>query len=875
MSKRSRHFLAMALALACFCVFTKASRGDDISWVTDFEAAKTKAKEEKKLLFVDFTGSDWCIWCKRLHGEVFDKDEFKADVPSKYIMVQLDFPHEKQLPDELKAQNAKLAKQYKIRGYPTILLLDPAGEVLAQTGYHAGGPEKYVKHLDNLIVLHESVVKMLGELAKAEGLDRAKLLDRLIEANTELRTGDEQIGDWTKEIIALDSENKAGLKGKYEVRQLMTEIAKLMQTRKFDEAHEAVEKLLALPGLTAVQKQDAYVSEANLSQMKMDFPACLAALNKAVEAAPESPKAAMLKSSVARIEERIKNEEEAAKLKSELAKAEGPDRLKLLDETLTAYAKVANRVDGKDQSADAAKWMDEVIKLDVDNKAGLKAKYEYQSYLNAAQKLYVSRKPKEAQATIEKALAVSGITPQQIGRATYMKCNCLMMQKQYQAAIDCAKTAQETATGAEAILLKFIVQQAENAQKAQKSGGDAASAPVLPTIGGTLRAAVPAQRMQTAGGQRASGTTASADKDIFKVPSGSIEELFKYAEELKSERSTASDYMAVMEFRRKVATATLEAADKILAADPTTEQKANALKLELAAFDKVQISNPDDKLMAKEEELIEQFEKANMPKEARQALRMVLSDKLGFAVVRGPKELEKVIDKVKDFFKSGSADESLIGLAVNAGRAAESSGSSELAVDTYRELGKILAEQKDPKVVDMAGKLVGAARRLGLKDNNMLIEGTTLEGKPLDWSKYSGKVVLIDFWATWCGPCRAELPNVKKNYEAYHDRGFEVIGVSLDQKRDDLDKFMEKEKLPWTIVTDDSWNKEKSAPGDGSKLVPGQLANYYGVFGIPTLILLGRDGKAISLNARGEALTHELEKAFGPVVAKAKDEEQK
>ncbi len=188
---------------------------------------------------------------------------------------------------------------------------------------------------------------------------------------------------------------------------------------------------------------------------------------------------------------------------------------------------------------------------------------------------------------------------------------------------------------------------------------------------------------------------------------------------------------------------------------------------------------------------------------------MVLSDKLRFAAANGPKELEKVIEKVKDYFRNDSVDPIELSLAANAGRNAEYSGSSELAVNTYRELGKILAEQKNPKVVNMAGKLVGAARRLGLKDNTMLVEGTTLEGKPLDWSKYSGKIVLIDFWATWCGPCRAELPNVRKNYEAYHDRGFEVIGISLDQKREDLDKFMEKEKLPWTIVTDDSWNKEK------------------------------------------------------------------
>jgi thiol-disulfide isomerase/thioredoxin len=278
--------------------------------------------------------------------------------------------------------------------------------------------------------------------------------------------------------------------------------------------------------------------------------------------------------------------------------------------------------------------------------------------------------------------------------------------------------------------------------------------------------------------------------------------------------------------------------------------------------------------MAKEEGLIEQFEKANMPNEARQALRMVLSDKLRFAAAEGPKELETIIGKVKDFYRNGPVDESLTGLAVNAGLATEAA-SDELAVNTYRDLAKIFATQRDEKVAAMAARFIGAARRLGLKENQMLVEGTTLEGKPLDWSKYSGKIVLIDFWATWCGPCRAELPNVRKNYEAYHNRGFEVIGVSLDQNREDLDKFMEKEKLPWTIVTDDSWNKEKTVMSDGEKLVPGQLANYYGVFSIPRMILLGKDGKAITLSARGETLTHELEKAFGPVIAKAKDEENK
>ncbi len=194
MSKRSRQFLAMAIALACICVFTKASRGDEISWMTDFEAAKTKAKEEKKLLFVNFTGSDWCGWCIKLHNEVFDKEAFKSAAPKQFVLVELDFPHEKKLPDELKAQNDKLAKKYKIHGYPSVLLLDPDGKLVAAlVGFRAGGPEKYVENLSKLLKLHDDVVQMETQLAKAEGVNRAKLLDRLIDAMTELNNDSEKV----------------------------------------------------------------------------------------------------------------------------------------------------------------------------------------------------------------------------------------------------------------------------------------------------------------------------------------------------------------------------------------------------------------------------------------------------------------------------------------------------------------------------------------------------------------------------------------------------------------------------------------------------------------------------------------------------------
>src|SRR5208337_3175139 len=75
-------------------------------WNSNFEAAKAQAKAEKKLLLVNFTGSDWCIWCKKLKGEVFDKNSFQDQAPKRFVLVELDFPDQTILSDEVKAQNA-------------------------------------------------------------------------------------------------------------------------------------------------------------------------------------------------------------------------------------------------------------------------------------------------------------------------------------------------------------------------------------------------------------------------------------------------------------------------------------------------------------------------------------------------------------------------------------------------------------------------------------------------------------------------------------------------------------------------------------------------------------------------------------------------
>jgi len=138
-------FGVVALGLAASC----SAAGD--GWLTDFEAAKVKAKAENKPMLLDFTGSDWCRWCIKLDKEVFGEAAFKDYAAAELVLVELDFPRGKEQSAELKAQNEALAKQYGVRGFPTILLLSPDGELIEKTGYQRGGAEAYVEHIKAIL----------------------------------------------------------------------------------------------------------------------------------------------------------------------------------------------------------------------------------------------------------------------------------------------------------------------------------------------------------------------------------------------------------------------------------------------------------------------------------------------------------------------------------------------------------------------------------------------------------------------------------------------------------------------------------------------------------------------------------------------------
>jgi len=120
-------------------------------WLTDFESARREAAARNVPILADFSGSDWCGWCIRLDKEVFSQPEFKAYAEKNLVLFLADFPSRKPQSDAVKQQNRELAERYGIRGYPTILLLDSAGNVLKRTGYQSGGAGAYVEHLKSLL----------------------------------------------------------------------------------------------------------------------------------------------------------------------------------------------------------------------------------------------------------------------------------------------------------------------------------------------------------------------------------------------------------------------------------------------------------------------------------------------------------------------------------------------------------------------------------------------------------------------------------------------------------------------------------------------------------------------------------------------------
>ena len=171
----------------------------------------------------------------------------------------------------------------------------------------------------------------------------------------------------------------------------------------------------------------------------------------------------------------------------------------------------------------------------------------------------------------------------------------------------------------------------------------------------------------------------------------------------------------------------------------------------------------------------------------------------------------------------------------------------ELARDLYKESIKQFSAARNSKVAAITDQFEDSFKKLDRLGKAIDINGTTVDGKTFDLKNLKGKVVLIDFWGTWCGPCVAEIPNIVNAYQKYHRKGFEVIGVSSDKADSTVVQFFKAREIPWPCI-----NVEDSR----------KLIDLHEVTGFPTTLLVDQTGRVVSFRARGPYLDRLLEKLF-------------
>ena len=338
------------------------------------------------------------------------------------------------------------------------------------------------------------------------------------------------------------------------------------------------------------------------------------------------------------------------------------------------------------------------------------------------------------------------------------------------------------------------------------------------------------------------------------LPEGTPQEMMQFIADLKQANVRPASRKEMIAYLRDVAAVSLQAAEKILAQvkpgeplhDPAAKMKLESLMMlgrfgdekaaaDMAAYAASLINSPSRDL-------------------AMEAQRLVLVSEAQQVLTSGDvKAADGLVEKTTAMLTADPDDVQTAGLAMQLASAFEHMpGGDAVAAMAYRSFGPAMAKSSNEQVRKMGESFAGTLRRLSLPGHPMEISGTLLNGQKFDPKTLAGKVVLIDFWATWCGPCVAEIPNVLEQYEKYHKDGFEVVGISLDQEREALQKFVDEQKLPWPILFEEP-------DGDGWQH---PLATFYGISGIPTVILIGRDGNVITLDARGEKLGERLDALF-------------
>lgn len=183
-------------------------------------------------------------------------------------------------------------------------------------------------------------------------------------------------------------------------------------------------------------------------------------------------------------------------------------------------------------------------------------------------------------------------------------------------------------------------------------------------------------------------------------------------------------------------------------------------------------------------------------------------------------------------------------VAMQISEMSELAAPSDLAAKAHLVFAKQFEQSDDENIRGAAEMLAGVGRRLSLPGNEMIVDGTTLDGKPFALTQLKGKVVVVDFWATWCGYCIESFPALEKLYTEHKAAGLEIVGVNIDDTKELWTEYLASKPLPWTHIQNLGTSELNRHPN----------ANRYAINAIPFMALIGRDGKVVQINVSPEEL---------------------